>query len=53
MKEIRTKEHFEALKKSLKGKGKFNPPITNFESESGEIIINGKHKVSQAHIIQL
>lgn len=41
------------MKKSLKGKGKFNPPITNFESDNGEIVINGRHKIAQAHIIQL
>jgi hypothetical protein len=35
MKEIRAVEHFEAMKKNLKGKSKFNPPIINFESDNG------------------
>lgn len=30
MKEVRQREHFEALQKRAKGKGKFNIPLTNF-----------------------
>lgn len=30
MKEVRQQEHFEAIQKHIKGKGKFNVPITNF-----------------------
>jgi hypothetical protein len=50
---MRQKEHFEALQKKSKGKGKITVPVTNFESQSGEIIINGRPKVPQTHIIEL
>lgn len=50
---MRQKEHFEALQKKAKGKGKINVPVTNFECQTGEIVINGRPKVPQAHIIEL
>lgn len=53
MKEGRAREHFEELKRSLKGKGKETPLVTNVETGNGEMVVNGRKNMPKAHILQL
>ncbi len=44
---------FEEMRAEVQGKAKESPPLTNFESDNGEMAINGKTVQTRTHIIHL
>lgn len=47
------KSQFDEMRASVQGKDKQPPPLTTFEVDQGEVVINGKKKQPRTHIVHL